>query len=181
MKVIGCDPGLATFGVVEAALAKNIEDVVFVRAACFFSTPCKELSKAQNLISRTEELAGNLSYFVDRGDYADVYAVCTEGHSYPRFTQAAVLLGAGNGVLGARLDDWQPHVIFCEQPQAIRKAVLGVGVGKTPPEADVHAFLLARYPELADMMKPLRKAARPHILDAAAAVVAAYKLGRLDP
>lgn len=178
--IVGIDPGFANLGVVIASKPRQINDVVFVKVGCMRTSPCKELSAAQDLVMRADDLAADLRYFVEEGkEYADVYAVCVEGFSRPPSVTSAIKLGASHGVIGGLIADWCPEVIYVDQPQAIRKEVMGVEKGKTPPEDEVHAFLLARYPELAQLLEPHNKGDFPHILDAAACVVAAYKRGRL--
>lgn len=182
VRVIGIDPGWASMGVAVAEFTPGIDDVVFTDATCIKTTKCKDLSAAADLTSRAASIAGNLIYFIEKGtdNYLDILAVCIEGMSYPRHTQAAVKLGASHGVVGALLARWLPEVIVVEQPQAIRKRVLNIAKGKTPPEAKVHAHLLARYPELAKLVNNMNKGDRPHVLDAAAVVVSAFREGRLS-
>lgn len=179
--IVGIDPGFAELGVVIASKPRQIDDVVFVKVGCMRTSKCADLSAGQDLISRASDLEADLGYFVAGGaPFTDVFAVCCEGFSRPPNVGSAIKLGASHGVIGGLVSRWVPEVVYVEQPQHIRKRVLDVEKGKTPPEADVHEWLLARYPELADLMKDMRKGARPHILDAAAAVVAAFKEGRLS-
>jgi Holliday junction resolvasome RuvABC endonuclease subunit len=179
--IVGIDPGWASLGVVIASQPRGVDDVVFTKVGCMKSAKYKDLTAAQDLTMRADILAHNLAHFVEEGKFPepDVFAVCVEGMSYPRHTQAAVKLGAANGVVGALVARWEPEVVYVEQPQHIRKRVLDIEKGRTPAEEDVHAHLLERYPELAQLLEGGRKGDRPHILDAAAAVVAAYKEGRL--
>jgi Holliday junction resolvasome RuvABC endonuclease subunit len=183
MRIIGFDPGFASLGVAIASIPRQIDDVVFTRVGCISTTKCDELSAAADLTMRASAIAENLIYFVEEGrEYdCDIFAVCIEGMSYPRHTQAAVKLGAANGVVGSLLARWLPEVVVVEQPQRIRKDVLGIKSGRVPSEESVHAHLLERYPELSTLLQSSRNVAKPHILDAAACVVAAYRAGRLDP
>jgi Holliday junction resolvasome RuvABC endonuclease subunit len=183
MRIIGFDPGLASLGVVIASVPRQIDDIVFTKVGFVSTTKCDTLSVAADLTMRAGELAANLVYFVEEGrEYdCDIFAACIEGMSYPPHTQAAVKLGAANGVIGALLARWNPEVIYVEQPQRIRKDVLGTASGRVPSEESVHAHLLERYPELSTLLQSSRNVAKPHILDAAACVVAAYRAGRLDP
>jgi len=180
--IVGIDPGFANLGVVIASKPRQIDDVVFTKVGCMKTSPCKELSAAQDLILRSDDLTYNLRYFVrgggdSDGEYPSVYAMCVEGFSRPPNVISAIKLGASHGAIGCLVSEWQPEVVVVEQPQAIRKAVMGVEKGKTPPEDEVHAFLLERYPELAQLLETHNKGDRPHILDAAACVVGAYKKG----
>jgi Holliday junction resolvasome RuvABC endonuclease subunit len=115
----------------------------------------------------------DLCYFIGEGS---VYALCIEAFSRPPNVGSAIKLGASHGVLGAVARNYWPEIIYVETPQAVRKRVMGVAKGKTPPEDEVHAWLLARYPELDALMGGGRR----HMLDAAAVVVAALNEGRLS-
>lgn len=179
MIIVGIDPGFANLGVVIASMPRQIDDVVFTKVGCMRTSPCKVLSAAQDLVMRADDLAANLRYFVEEGkEYPDVYAVCAEGFSRPPSVTSAIKLGASHGVIGGLIADWCPEVIYIDQPQAIRKLVMRVEKGKTPPEEHVHKYLLGCYPELDKLLGGHNKGDRPHILDAAACVVAAYHIGR---
>lgn len=177
--IVGIDPGFAALGVVVAAQPRGIDDLVFLRVGCMKTSKCGDLSAGQDLIMRADDLATDLAYFVEQGHTPDVYAVCVEGFSRPPNVGSAIKLGASHGVIASCIARWLPEVVYVEQPQHIRKRVLDIEKGRTPAEEDVHAHLLERYPELAQLLEGGRKGDRPHILDAAAAVVAAYKEGRL--
>lgn len=178
--IVGIDPGFANLGVVIAEQPKGL-DVVFTKVGCMKTSPCKGLSAAQDLVMRADDLALDLRYFVEEGAWhADVYAMCVEGFSRPPSVTSAIKLGASHGVIGGLIADWCPEVIYVDQPQAIRKLVMGVEKGKTPPEEKVHKYLLERYPELGKLLEGRNKGDIPHILDAAACVVAAYNMGRLS-
>ena len=128
---------------------------------------------------RAEDLTSDLRYFVEEGgDVFNVFALCVEGFSRPPNVMSAIKLGASHGAIGAMAARWLPEVVYVEQPQAIRKTVMGVKKGKTPPEEHVHKFLLERYLELSVLLAPRNKGDHPHILDAAACVVAAHREGR---
>jgi len=178
--IVGIDPGFANLGVVIASKPRQIDDVVFTKVGCLKTSVCKEISAAQDLVMRADDLAASLRYFVEEGkEYADVYAVCVEGFSRPPSVTSAIKLGASHGVIGGLISEWHTGVVYVDQPQAIRKLVMGVEKGKTPPEDEVHAFLLERYPELAQLLEGRNKGDIPHILDAAACVVAAHRIGML--
>lgn len=177
--IVGVDPGFANLGVVIAEKPPGL-DVVFIKVGCMRTSLRKELSAAQDLVMRAGNLAANLRYFVEGGkEDADVYAVCVEGFSRPPSVTSAIKLGASHGIIGGLIADWCPEVIYVDQPQAIRKLVMGSGKGKTPPEEKVHEYLLFRYPELGKLLEGRNKGDIPHILDAAACVAAAYIMGRI--
>jgi len=173
--IVGLDPGFANFGVVTAWNLRG--GLVFDRGAVIKTRPCKDLSKAEDLISRSDSLAQDLAWFVEQGRPPDVFAVCCEGFSRPPHAGTAIKLGAANGIVGALCSRWTPNVISVETPSNIRKRIFGAK--RTPPEADVHAWLIELYRELGPILEDYCKGDRLHILDAAAAVVAAFKQGRL--
>lgn len=179
--VVGIDPGFAALGVVLAELPRGIESPIFTKVGVMSTSKCKDLSAGQDLISRASDLELDLSHFVDEGyDTTDVYGVAVEAFSRPPNVGSAIKLGASHGVIAALISRWQPDVVYVEQPQHIRKRVMNIAKGKAPPEEEVHANLLVNYPELGRLLEGRRKADRPHILDAAAAVVAAFREGRLS-
>ena len=89
--------------------------------------------------------------------------------SYPRNASSAVKLGASHGVLAAIASACFDCEVTMLSPFAARKIVTGL---KKPTEEETHDVLRVRFDELHMMTRDLPKKDTPHILDAAAQVVA---------
>lgn len=182
MKVIGMDPGIRNFGICVGHIHLGGSNVAFSKMTTMRTTPCKELSAAQDLIMRCDNLTRDLDYYVNEGqEVHDVYAVCIEGFSRPPNVTSAIKLGAANGVVGALVERWCPEVIYIRSPQDIRRGVLPMPSKKVPAEEDVHAALLGRYDEVAVWKAVTPKYMHEHVLDAVAAVEAAKEEGAFLP
>lgn len=165
LKVIGMDPGLANFGIVSAEYGAGGE-LAFTRVATMETTPCKDLSKGEDLIDRCWDLGRSINWWVT----VHPYTVCVEAFSRPPNATSAIMLGSAHGVVGSLLSLWWPEELFVSSPQDIRKAVMHQE--KVPKEEAVHEFLLENYPELKKFYDKDTKDRSRHWLDAAASVVA---------
>ncbi len=166
MKVIGMDPGFANFGLVSAEVSDTY-GLRFTNVATFVTKPCKELSAAQDLISRIEDTHLDVACWVGGG----VQVLCIEGMSHPPNSSSAVKLGASHGMAASLSSMWVPERTYVESPQHIRKTVTG---DKKPTEQQAHDVLLAAHPELKTFYDTATKGARVHWMDAACAVLAWY-------
>lgn len=173
MNIIGIDPGFASLGFTLATLDDEL-GVIFTEAKCLRTSKCKEYSAAEDIFSRCETIGETLEYWTRA---LDVYAVCIEGMSFPRNASSATKLGASHGVLASlNATAWLPDRIYIRSPQHVRKVVTGL---KKPTEAEAHQATLLGRPELRALVNPLNKGQLPHVLDAAAVIVAAEQEGFL--
>lgn len=166
--IYGFDPGFASFGFVTAV--PDGEGFTFTDARCIVTRPNSAYPKATDLLVRSQLIAEALKFWITAP-----YAFCIEAMSYPRNASSAVKLGASHGILAALLAEHYPDVIYVESPQHIRKTVTGLA---KPTEEETHDWLLV-HTNIADLIKDMRKGERPHVLDAAATVAAAFKEGRM--
>ena len=161
VRVLGCDPGFTSLGWVEAE--SNLGGLAFTRVGCVHTKKDGDKPAARDLFDRCVELtSGLLMCNVPE-------LLCIEAMSYPRNASSAVKLGASHGVLAAIASAGFDCEVTMLSPFAARKIVTGL---KKPTEEDAHEKLRHDFPELDEMVAPLLKRDLPHIMDAAAQVVA---------
>lgn len=164
MRLLGIDPGLASFGIASAVWEDGV--LRFTGGDCYRTKKNPDVPARQDLWERLQLLAAKLP------NPKAYDLVLVEGMSHVRDASVASKLSAVHGVLATWCLSGE-LVAGVSSPQDIRKTVLGAS--KVPPEAEVHDYLLENYPNLAEIVLSLPKYAQPHILDAGAAIVAFTK------
>ena len=164
MRVLGLDPGFATFGFAEAYAMRD--QLLFTKLGAFFTVKDDDASAATDLFERCRDITSNLLAL----NVPDL--LCVEAMSYPRNASSATKLGASHGVIAAVVESCFECGVTMLSPYQARKVLTGL---KKPTEQDAHEHLLALYPEVADITKDYRKKVIPHALDAAVQVAAWWK------
>ena len=161
MKVLGIDPGFASLGWVEAE--SNLGGLAFTRVGCIHTKKDGDKPAARDLFDRCVELSTGIR------ECNVPELLCVEAMSHPRNASSAVKLGASHGMLAAIASACFDCEVTMLSPFAARKIVTGL---KKPTEEETHAKLRHDFPELDEMVASLLKKDLPHIMDAAAQVVA---------
>jgi crossover junction endodeoxyribonuclease RuvC len=166
VRVLGLDPGLASFGWAVADLEVSGLAVVDVGVFCTVKSARKHgVLAADDGVRRARELGLRLAGLLDRHRPA---VVCAEAMSHPRHASSAGKLAMAWGVVAAELER-RGLPLAMESPQGIKKALTGA---RDASKEDVGAALLARWPGLAVLLAPLPKGLHEHAQDALAAIVA---------
>lgn len=166
MRVLGVDPGFATFGWAEAHVGQGL--LAFTALGSTFTVKDPDLSAADDLFTRCEDIAGNL---LER-NVPDL--LCLEAMSHPRNASSATKLGASHGVIAAVVAACFECDVTMLSPYQARKVLTGL---KKPTEQEAHDVLRALYPEVQLLTRDFKKKELPHALDAAVQVAAWWKVG----
>jgi len=166
-RVLGLDPGFATFGWAEAHATGSF--ISFHDLGSFFTKKDPDLSAATDLFARCRTITAGL---LER-NVPDV--LCIEAMSHPRNASSATKLGASHGAIAAVVEACFECRVTMLSPYAARKVMTGL---KKPTEEDAHDALRALYPEVADITKDYAKKVLPHALDAGVQVAAWWKQTR---
>jgi len=164
VRVLGLDPGFATFGWAEAYTTDTF--LAFHDLGSFFTAKDPDLSAARDLFDRCRIITAGL---LER-NVPDL--LCIEAMSHPRNASSATKLGASHGAIAAVVEACFECDVTMLSPFAARKVLTGL---KKPTEEDAHDPLRALYPEVADITNDYRKKVLPHALDAAVQVAAWWK------
>lgn len=161
--VLGCDPGLASFGLALVDVDATDERVVALEVLrTEKSSRKRSVLAADDNVRRCRELSARLLYLV--GQHRP-RVICAESMSHPRGSSAAAKLAMSWGAL-ATVAEILALPLVQAAPKAIKLATAGSG---TASKEDVQAALERRYPGLA---WPSRKSDVEHAADALGAVVA---------
>lgn len=168
MRLIGIDPGLASFGLAELTLHQGGELVTDLRVIeTEKARPGNGRSKAEDVSARARYIAGRLDAYLH--STPRVLALCVEAIALPfGRVQHSVVSGLGRvrGLIDA-IAELNGLPILEATPQELKKQVAG------DASADKDAVIAAvqhRYPALVDMW-PRKLALRPHAADAVAAAM----------
>jgi Holliday junction resolvasome RuvABC endonuclease subunit len=163
--ILGCDPGLASFGVARVELTTDSERIVAIASLETAPSPKKrKVRVCEDTIRRVQELALALKSWA--GDEPPA-AVAFESMSLPRNASASSKVGMSFGMLGAAavLLGWP---LVQATPQELKKAMCGKA---SASKREVEQALVRRYPEAAPLIEAIPKSKREHPVDAAAVVV----------
>lgn len=157
--IVGCDPGLASFGIAEYDLDRD----EFIAVSSFSSKPS---AKKLNVLATSDNVrrARDLHYWLTV-KLSNARGICTESMSIPRAAGAAWKVAIGWGIFISVVGELP---IVQASPMAIKKAACGDGKAS---KEKVQEAMIARHPELESMI-PQRKGDCEHAFDAAAAVEA---------
>lgn len=165
MIVIGCDPGLARFGIAIVGLGTITEKVLAVDVYRTAPTPRKRgVLAADDNVRRVRELGQRLLGLI--GERRPV-AFCAESMSAPRSASSAAKLAMSWGVLGT-VAEVAGLPIVQASPQRIKSVVTG---NASASKVDVQTALIQRFGE-PDLFAGLRAGDVEHAADAVAAMVA---------
>ena len=126
MRIIGCDPGLASFGLAVAVLEERVrvERVEVLRTEA--SARARRIRKADDNSERARALARELLRVLDG---QSVVAICVEAVALPfgRVQHSVVSnLGRVRGLLDALAEVYEVPIIE-ETPQALKRLITGRG------------------------------------------------------
>lgn len=166
LRLLGLDPGLASFGLAVAHVTD--EQVRFVHVAVLTTEPMRGERKTDSTASRCHYLATQLAWWL--ADQVP-HVVCCEAIALPFGkvqTSVVSALGRVRGVVDA-LAAVRGIPVLESGPQALKRATVGT---PSAAKADVKAALEGIYPELAALWPRLRTQ-HEHAADACASILAA--------
>jgi crossover junction endodeoxyribonuclease RuvC len=165
MIIVGCDCGLANFGLAVVELDATSERVIALEVMRTRPTAKKHrVLAADDAVRRVRLLSGRLLALI--GEHGPV-AFCAEAMSSPRSASSAAKLAMSWGAL-ATVAEVAGLPVVAASPQAIKVAVAGNGAAS---KLDVQAGLIERFGD-AEMFDAINRGEREHAADALAAVVA---------
>lgn len=186
--VLGCDPGLAHFGV--ALVRLDEPKPVLVHAAVVVTEKEDRKAKvleADDLVRRVSQLAQELRvhFNASMGDETandPPRVLCVESMSYPRGASAAAKLATSWGVL-VTLARGMGLPIQVASPQRVREALLGRrvvdGVRVKASKLDVELAVREQVEVDDALVSGIAKADLNHVWDAIAAAIACAKTSEL--
>lgn len=172
MRLLGCDPGLASFGLAlystTGAWEGDRDDGVWLDVKVITTKATGSQRKADSTAARCALIARQLAWWCDeyRPD-----AICCEAIALPHGriqTSVVSALGRVRGIVDAVAAERQLPVLE-SGPQALKRAVTG---DPSAPKDELRAVLELRWPGL-QRLWPTQKTLHEHAADACAAVLAA--------
>lgn len=163
MRVLGCDPGFASFGWALVDVGPTSE--VLVDLGVIRTEPSARRAgtlASGDHVRRMRQIGGALDAIED--EHGIVRAVCSEAYSQPRNAGSAVKLGFGWGVL-VHWSDERP--IVQASPQAVKLHAAGL---KSASKEQVEAAIRRHWSAGGAMLDALPRTVREHAADAVAVV-----------
>lgn len=171
MLVIGIDPGLAHFGCCVVNIGRTeADDVLLKVGVCTTEKTSKkqDVRSADDMFRRSAELANWLVDFTD--EFSQPTLVCMESISYPRNSVSSAGIGMSFGIVAAYVQRFGVPVA-ATTPQELKMYVSG---RKSASKEEVQSALSKRFPNLLELLSPIKRAEHEHAADAVGAVVACY-------
>ncbi len=162
--IVGCDPGLANFGVAVVELGRHGECVVHLETIATIKSSRKlSVLAAHDNVRRCRELSARL--LVVAGQHGP-RVICAESMSAPRSASSAAKLAMSWGALSA-VAQLLGLPLVQASPQAIKRTVAGHAAAS---KADVQGALMQRF-GLPELFEGMRKGDVEHAADALGAAV----------
>jgi Holliday junction resolvasome RuvABC endonuclease subunit len=168
VKLLGCDPGLASFGLAIMSLEPRPRVVQLEVLRTERNVERRRLRVADDTCDRSRRLAHTLLARLD--EHPDVIAICVEAWqgTYGKIPHQVVGgLGRVRGILDT-LAELHELPIIEEPPQTLKRLVTG---NRKASKEEVRDTLENRFPELAGLW-PSQKTLQEHAGDAVATCVA---------
>lgn len=155
MRILGCDPGLATFGVALIEVSDGQPTVISMESLISKpGTKKTKMTKADDKLIRLRDL---IRWFDGVIRSLSPQVVAAETFSPPRNAGAAATYAMGWGAMAAIVEHYKLPFVHAT-PQEWRKTLSP----KDPREETIHAMIT----QLAPDKIPDKKADQPHALDA---------------
>lgn len=167
MRVLGCDPGFASFGWALFDVSATRE--VLLDLGVIRTEPSARKSAtlaAADHLRRIREIHRELCHIEE--EHGTIDAVAAEAYSQPRNAGSAVKLGFGWGTLGAWADARRLPVAHAS-PQKIKQRATGI---KSASKEQVEAAIRRQWPAAGAMLDALPRTVREHAADACGALLA---------